>query len=83
MNATTANYVANELISIFGTVDNQPVYSLGFQRMQKLSRSQRKNAFIALYFEGFTNTSENEAEFKSRLQNMTEEEFKSYKKNNK
>ncbi|MBM5783177.1 MAG: hypothetical protein FJ368_07160 [Pelagibacterales bacterium] len=42
----TANYAANELAKIFPKLDKEPVYSLGFQRWQKLNKEKRKALMI-------------------------------------
>ena len=70
--------IADELTKLFPKSE-QPVYSLGFQRLEKLTAKKRKLCFIALYFEGFTNCSENQEELKKRLAAMTEQDFQQFK----
>lgn len=79
MKVETATYVANELNTIFGVKGSEPTYSLGFQRLQKLTLKQRKLAFTALYLEGFTDITLNNNEFKNRLENMSDSEFNEFK----
>lgn len=73
----------NQNINLITTImTTQTDYSLGFQRLQKLSLRKRKNAFLALYLEGFTEIPENKKELKIRLEKMTEQEYTNFKRNN-
>jgi hypothetical protein len=42
----TAEFAANELAKIFPKLEKEPVYSLGFQRWQKLNSEKRKAIMI-------------------------------------
>jgi len=83
-NRNGAEAIVNGLTSIFGTKEENAViektYSLGFVRYSKLSRAKKLEAFKCLFVEGFGSGIENQNELKSRLEKMTEQEFKSFKK---
>lgn len=76
--------IAKGLTEIFGTKEQnkeiEKTYSLGFVRMSKLSSKKRQSVFISLYAEGFGSGIENQNELKRRLSEMTESEFKAFKK---
>lgn len=74
--------IAEELKTLFPKGEDKG-YSIGFVRILQLTKKQRKNAFLALYLEGFTSLLENHLELKRRFENMSEIEFKLYKANNK
>jgi hypothetical protein len=78
MTTQTLNIAASFLNSFFPK--SEVNYSLGFTRMMKLNRKQSLNAFTALFLEGFTEIKANNEELKKRLSAMTEEEFKTFKK---
>lgn len=61
---------------------NNQNYSLGFLRYDKLSSKKKQNCFLALHNEGFGKGLENHEELKRRLAEMTEDEFKAFKKQN-
>lgn len=61
-----------DLFSMFHS-DVEPVYSLGFQRYQKLNKKKKQQLDIQYFHKGHT-------EAKLFLEAMTEEEFKAYKK---
>ena len=63
-----------DLVSLFGTKNDRPTYSLGYTRLMKLKASKR----LALTFK-FEYTGGQAAE-KAYLESMSEEEFKSFKK---
>jgi hypothetical protein len=69
---------AKELTALFPF--SEVKYSLGFERMSSLSRKKRKECFLKLYLEGFTEIKDNDKELKERLTKMTEVEFNSFKK---
>lgn len=79
-----AEAIANGLTSIFGTKEEnkeiEKTYSLGFVRYSKLSKCKKQECFKILFLEGFCSGIENHNELKSRLENMTEVEFKEFKK---
>jgi hypothetical protein len=79
-----AEAIVNGLTDIFGTKEKnakiEKTYSLGFVRYSKLSKSKKLAAFKCLLTEGFISVIENQNELKSRLEKMTEEEFKNFKK---
>ncbi len=79
-----AEAIVNGLTEIFGTkkenVEIEKTYSLGFIRYLKLSKSKKLEAFKFLFIEGFGSGVENHNELKSRVEKMTEEEFKNFKK---
>jgi len=79
-----AEAIVNGLTEIFGTKEEnakiEKTYSLGFVRYSKLSKSKKLEAFKCLFIEGFGSGIENQNELKSRLEKMTEEEFKNFKK---
>jgi len=79
-----AEAIVNGLASIFGTKEEnkevEKTYSLGFIRYDKLSKAKKLQAFKCLFIEGFGSGIDNLNELKSRLEKMTEEEFKSFKK---
>jgi len=81
MTTSTITNAAQTLTNLFPKTEIK--YSLGFERMMKLSRKQTLNAFTALFFEGFTTIPANNEELKTRLSKMTEQEFQSFKNNNK
>ena len=56
-------------------------YSLGFTRMANLSLKKRSNCFVKLFFEGFTEIPANNTELMSRLEKMSEAEYKTFKAN--
>ena len=79
-----AEAIANGLTEIFGTKEEnakiEKTYSLGFVRYSKLSKSKKLEAFKSLFLEGFGSGLENHNELKSRLEKMSDAEFKSFKK---
>ena len=72
------------LTAILGTKeDNSKIkndYSLGFIRYSKLNKAKKLESFKSLFLEGFKDVAENDKELKLRLNAMTDEEFKSFKK---
>lgn len=58
----------------------EPVYSLGFQRYEKLSRARIQRAYKAMFLLEKIHESELYNTLHSRLTAMTEEEFKSFKR---
>lgn len=58
----------------------EPVYSLGFQRYEKLSNARIKRAYKAMFLLEKIKESELYNTLHSRLTAMTEEEFKAFKR---
>jgi hypothetical protein len=58
----------------------EPVYSLGFQRYEKLSRARIQRAYKAMFLLEKINETELYNTLHSRLSAMTEEEFKAFKR---
>jgi hypothetical protein len=79
-----AKEIVNGLTDIFRTKEEnkeiEKTYSLGFVRYYKLSKGKKLEAFKCLFIEGFGSGIKNQNELKSRLEKMTEEEFKNFKK---
>lgn len=76
--------IVKGLTDIFGTKEEnkeiEKTYSLGFVRYSKLSSRKKQDCFKCLFVEGFGSGVENLNELKLRLEKMTEEEFKTFKK---
>lgn len=70
--------IVKDIFSMFHS-DVEPVYSLGFKRTQALSRAQYKRISQAMLINGIDVNDINNV-LKSKLEAMTEEEFKAFKK---
>ncbi|WP_137906092.1 hypothetical protein [Chryseobacterium sp. 2VB] len=68
-----------EMLQMF-VAKEEPVYSLGFQRYEKLSNARIQRAYKAMFLLEKINESELYNTLHSRLSAMTEEEFKAFKR---
>lgn len=69
-NTLGLNAIANGLTELLGTKEETPTYSLGFQRYLKLSRKVKVQKLLTFEYSNLI----------SLLENMTETEFKNFKK---
>lgn len=76
------NEIVEDLKDLFSNnfkSDNEPVYSLGFQRYLELSKAKYKRVSQAMLISG-VHVNDLMSVLKSKLEAMTEAEFKAFKK---